>query len=652
MAQETRVKVGQKASVKVTESTTIVKKVVIGTPIRNVTQATFNATTLGNESGGFYRDFRNLVNVPGGETGGSMLTNVRDSNRGTDTGIFVRGTQTVAGSIVPDSDRRYNLGTPSRRWGSLYIEGATLYVGDLSIGDAGGGQLAVQPVDADANPTGVAKIIATDVDSSVILRTVDMWARGIDSTGAVTFSGTDSAGGYATNKIAGLNSYFDSSYVQARISSTFLDNLIDSDFIKRNLHEGKVQQIIDERVDSAFVDLLQNPGGIRWKVSGTTNQYRTADEYLDSDRVLHTVRSTEFSGGKLRMELATFTPSVSATGQTLSWDQTASSFSVAVDNPVDITNRWLNSVTAITPVSGSVSNTIGNYNAGNPSPTPAGGVDWTQTFQTDADTFIRSTTANATGGSASANMTFADNNGSIHGTTAQWTTNWSNATVSATFGSLTGNTFLQQYTSIPYTISVGGLSTPSNGVTVVSPTGGSLSSTSASGTMTFTTAVHKDNNSGRGIIASTTFSRPAGVTGSAYNILVQDTDSAFSASFTYPSFRIFTASSATPPTRANIIQGSGFESTVTQLGNNATSLTGTINNSSSDPQCLWFGLRSTLSQPTSFQTGASSSLLSDVAKTDGNVNLEPDASPSGYSAVAYKLYGVTLQPGNTYVSMT
>ena len=193
----------------------------------------------------------------------------------------------------------------------------------------------------------------------------------------------------------------------------------------------------------------------------------------------------------------------------------------------------------------------------------------------------------------------------------------------------------------------------SNYSVVVNPTGGSINNTSGSGTFSFSTPVHKDNNDGsRGLTTLTTFNRPASVTGTAYSTQLQAQDSAFSTSFQYPSFRIFTAGSSTVPTRADIIQGTGFESTVTSLGHHTASLTQTINNSSAVPQCMWVGIRSSITQPTSFKTGASSSLLSDVAKTDATVNLEPDTAPSGYSAEAYKLYGITLQSGNTYVSIT
>ena len=650
MAQETRVKVGQKASIKVTESTTIVKKVVIGTPVRNVTQASFDATTLAGQPESFYRDFRNLTNVPGG--GGTLLANIVDSTKGDDLGTKARGSLTVTGSIIPDSDRRYNLGTPSKRFGSLFIEGQTLFVGDLALGDGGTGSLQVQPVDQDANPTGAARTIATDIDSDVIIKTIDLWARGVDSTGQIQFVGSDSAQGYSTNAIPGLQTFFDSSYVQARISETFLDNLIDSDFVRRNLHGGKVQEIIRQTVDSAFVDLLQNPAGIKFSTSGDKNQFRTASQYLDSDRVLHPIRSTNFTGNLLRLELASFDPVLTATGQNLSWDQQCTQFTAAADNPTDVTTRFVNSVTQIEQLSGSVSTTLSNYNATNPNPTPAGGVDWSQTFSVDSDTHVRPISTNQVGGQASGRLTFADNNGTIVGS-ATFTSNWSSASVTTNFGSLTGNTFLQTYTTIPYTVSIGGLSDASNAAVVVSPTGGTISSTTGSGTFTFATPVHKNNNDGsRGLTTISTFSRPAAVTGSAYTVDVQAQDSSFSASFTYPSFRIFTASSATPPTRADIIQGTGYESTVTNLGHHVNSLTQTINNSTSGPLCMWFGVRSAISQPSSFQTGASSSLLSDVAKTDATVNLAPDTVPSGYNAEEFKLYGITLQAGNTYVSIT
>ena len=63
-------------------------------------------------------------------------------------------------------------------------------------------------------------------------------------------------------------------------------------------------------------------------------------------------------------------------------------------------------------------------------------------------------------------------------------------------------------------------------------------------------------------------------------------------------------------------------------------------------------VRSAANQPSTFQTGASSSLLSDVGTTNTTLDLEPDSPPAGYSAETYNLYGIVLQPGNTYVSIS
>jgi hypothetical protein len=41
-----------------------------------------------------------------------------------------------------------------------------------------------------------------------------------------------------------------------------------------------------------------------------------------------------------------------------------------------------------------------------------------------------------------------------------------------------------------------------------------------------------------------------------------------------------------------------------------------------------------------------------VATTTSSVNLEPDSPLSGYTAEAYTLYGITLQNGTTYVSIS
>lgn len=565
---------------------------------------------------------------------------------------------------------------------------------------------------------------------------------------------------------------------------------------------------------------LSNLGGgtgehIQWTTSGTNNELRISEQWLETGST-YTVRSVGINDdGLLQVELATFSPTVSATGQSLYWDEPATQFSVSVDNPTDFTSRYIDSVYSITGATG-VSTTLSDYTAGTKSATPAGGVDWTQTFtaQTSSsssggglnltmvgynndganssatwmfadaasatnfkniidgmpmptgtaggivyfydadgyfyrhganqsswdtrnfvanidssnsnwvnitwsgsgtDMFYQTTNPNGigsgveliqvamiyvtagqpghttnpyevgdtisgptwgtnpgvfgtgtgsssttssiasngtglTGGTAGATINFADDQG------AQWADSdtisytWQNVDSTISFATLSGQNFLGKYTTVDYTIGITGLSDTNNATVTVGGTGGTLSNTSGDGTLTFADALHKDNNTGRDVDVSVEFSRPAGVTGTAYTVTDTDSDTNINASFTYPSFYYWTSDVNTVPTRADIVDGNDFDATVTELGNQAKSIQTTITNSGSQAQAFWFAVRSSATQPTVFQTGPSSALLSDVNVTTGNtVDLEPDAPEAGYVAEEYTLYGITLQPGDTYM---
>jgi hypothetical protein len=392
-----------------------------------------------------------------------------------------------------------------------------------------------------------------------------------------------------------------------------------------------------------------------WTTSGT---YRTLTGYKENGTT-SPVRVAEFFNNKLRLTLATFTPTLSATisPASPSWDQPITSFAVNAVNPDDITDQYISSVRSITATNGSIS-ALNTFSAGSQSATPAGTVDWTQTFTTDADSFIRSTSTTIAGGSAAGTIAFNFYNGT---TTAEYTTStanisvtWATPTLSATLGSLTGNTFLQSYNSVAYTVTVTGMSSTSNYANSVTAVGGTTSSATASGTFTFTDPIHKNNTATtRTVSVSTTFTRPASVTGTSYTANLSSTTASASATFTYPSLWLFTAATSSPPTVENIVTVTSFVAGVTALGNAVKVFAGNVTNSESTPRAFWFAIRSSASQPTSFKTGPTSSLLSDVSVTSGNtVSLQPTTPPAGYVAEQYTLYGITLQPGTTYVSIS
>ena len=361
--------------------------------------------------------------------------------------------------------------------------------------------------------------------------------------------------------------------------------------------------------------------------------------------------------------MATFTPSVSAVAlasSSLNWDVACTGFTATADNPSDVVDQYVSSVASIAQVSGSIATTLSNYSAGSYTNTPAGGVDWSISYTPNNSTsYIRSTSTTISGGSASGTITFNYYNGSSFTTwtsTASFSVTWATPTHSISLGSLTGSTFLQTYSSVGYTVSGTGITTSGNRVYSVTATGGTVSSGTGSGTFTFTTPIHKDNTgTSRYTTLSTTFTRPVAVTGTSYTATLGPTNtSSASASFTYPSYWLWTTSVATVPTRADIINGTGVEAGVVVLGDQVKTLaTQAINNSDANPRAFWFAVRASASQPTTFKTGASAGLLSDVSYTDGGtIGLEPDTPPSGYTAENYHLYGFTLQPGTTYVSIS
>ena len=416
-----------------------------------------------------------------------------------------------------------------------------------------------------------------------------------------------------------------------------------------------------------FTGSAGSGGGDSPFVFTTSGDYRTLTGYKESG-VTSTVRTAEFSGDLLRLTLATFTPSFSASGNpssTNNWDVPATGFSVSVDNPSDVTNDYISSVYSITQTSGSVNGTLSNYSAGSKSQTPAGGVDWNQTFTVDnTNSYIRPISTSRTGGSAGATIKFNHNDGSESEYTesnTSFSVNWSTASMSLSKTNVSGKTFLKSYASTSYSTNVSGISNSSNTSHALTASGGTLSTNSGSGyvsgTFTFTSPIHKDNTSDTRTVSNTcTFTRPVDVTGTSYTTDQSSTTSNVSASFTYPSFWIWTTGVGTTPTLGDIIDDStstGFESAVNQLADQTRTFSvQSVNNTDSNPRAFWFAVKNSASQPGTFKTGASAGLLSDVSTTDGGtITLVPDSPLSGQTGESYHLYGFTLQPGSTYVEI-
>ena len=223
-------------SVKITDDQTIVREIKIGAPIKGV-QAEY-----------------------------IRHDNLRDSG----SGMVFDGPSTVGGSIIPDSDGVYDLGSPTRKFRSLYLGTNTLFIGNtaLSANPAGGVTIAQAEVDSGGaivvNESGEVSVgtvqeIATDIDSSVITNIIDsayVFARGLQQS-AIDSAITQLIGGapgalntlneisIAINNdpefVTNINDLFTSQAVAIGNIDTFnLSNTVDS-----NLTLTSNNQIID-----------------------------------------------------------------------------------------------------------------------------------------------------------------------------------------------------------------------------------------------------------------------------------------------------------------------------------------------------------------------------------------------------------------------
>ena len=462
----------------------------------------------------------------------------------------------------------------------------------------------------------------------------------------------------------------DSVAAQPQPTSIF-HNLNDSQAASKILELGFLDTIqttpnvFDDKNDSAVVEKLVELGFhidehetdfgeehpyFGWTSSGQQNQFRTSSLFHE-DSSEYSIRAVRLVENQLEVELATFSPTFTGSSETLMWDEPASEFTVSISNPDDFPSKYISAAHSLINTSSGFHSTLREFTEGAKSALPEGGVDWTQSFTADDYANIYSVSSSLTGGSASATVVFEEENGNLwEENLPQIQFNWRNANMTASIDPLNGKNFLQYYTTLDYSVSISGILNTGNSTTVVIPTGGFVSNTNGSGTMTFDVGLHKDNDSDRNIFIETIFQRPATVTGEEYSASKDRMFDEFNPSFNYPSFYAWSVDTTVAPNREAIVSNFDFATEVVELGHHSKSISTFINNTSEDPRAFWFGVRSSASQPTVFQTGPSATLLSDVNITTGfSVSLQPDNPIQGYIAEEYTLYGITLQSGSTYV---
>ena len=289
----------------------IVKKVVVGTPIKKVTAGAFSITNLAGvdvsatESDGSILAYNKL-------TGKWEVTNLRSDENITVTFdseqnkyTFGLTNSAFTGSIIPDSNEVYDLGSPTKKWRDLYLSGNTITLGTLSLKDSGGDLIVVDAANNKINldlslSTNNTAVFSFDSSSgtfvfndSDLARTdvAETFHQGLTINNGATI---DSAtiGNLANTNLTGSQATFDSANIGTlRVTgNTVLDgnltitgtettvntetiNLADNTIVLNSNATGAPNEnagIEIERGDSANKTFLWNEGAQYWDIGSDT----------------------------------------------------------------------------------------------------------------------------------------------------------------------------------------------------------------------------------------------------------------------------------------------------------------------------------------------------------------------------------------------
>jgi len=150
------------------DPTVKVKKIKVGTPVKRVTAGSFAITNLGgvdvtaSESDGSILAYKT-------STGNYEVTNLRGDDNVTVTYdssssqyTFAFTNTTFTGSLIPDSNEAYDLGSSTKKWKDLFLSGNTITLGTLDLKDSNGNFVII---DSDGGKTAVnIKVSTTNSD--------------------------------------------------------------------------------------------------------------------------------------------------------------------------------------------------------------------------------------------------------------------------------------------------------------------------------------------------------------------------------------------------------------------------------------------------------------------------------------------------------
>ena len=262
----------------------------------------------------------------------------------------------------------------------------------------------------------------------------------------------------------------------------------------------------------------------------------TIRQIRDTNNVPQNIRETEFQtiSGRtyLRFELATFTPTLLATTQSLAWDQSTNLVRGQVTNPLGVT-EYLDDMTVTGVTNNSL--TTADFNATTFNNTPAAEVNWIGTRTLTTGTVLAADTG-ANGGTSVATIGFTRNDAQPFTDTTTHTITWGSVSASAptaTLGLRSSIPFYEMVNSLTISQSIRGLSTATNGridwnrnsgLTGNLPAEGA-NATSFTRTYTLSDVLYKDNTQAAAnatVTSTAVATRPATVRGTSQDVTLRN----------------------------------------------------------------------------------------------------------------------------------
>ena len=114
--------------------------------------------------------------------------------------LYVGGTSTFYGHLLPSADSTYNLGSSSTQWRSLYVSTNTIYIGGTAVSVVNGNlQVGGAPLIASSTGTTSTFVVTNNSNSTSTTTGAIVVSGGIGVGGNINFGGTITGGGVRTN---------------------------------------------------------------------------------------------------------------------------------------------------------------------------------------------------------------------------------------------------------------------------------------------------------------------------------------------------------------------------------------------------------------------------------------------------------------------